>query len=78
MEDKRVTEAKALSTGLPTIVAKVITDIVEYAEERLRVNVGLVSENGSLKAKLRTPEAIDLSTVETSALLAEISKRTKE
>lgn len=52
-----------------------ITGLIAFAEERERVNVGLLAENSALKAKARQPEAVDLSATSSADLLAELTRR---
>lgn len=50
-EDTRLTAARALlqEVDRDTVEAAVLEDLIAYAEERLRVNVGLLAENANLR-----------------------------
>lgn len=53
-EDRRVTEAReqCASPGAAYVDIDVARRLLAYAEERLRVNVGLIAENTELKRKI--------------------------
>lgn len=77
-EDSRVTAVREYldsDRGLYTGSRKLLGPLLEYAEERLRVNVGLVRDNADLRAKQRQPETLDLSSVTTADLLRELERR---
>lgn len=78
-EDARVQEARAyLASPSGTHrdeEAELIGNLLRYADERLRVNVGLITENSALRAKARQPESLDLSQVPLRALLDELEAR---
>lgn len=86
MEDKRLEKAReyarqnagsgSLHEGPTAYAAAIMNQLVAYAEERLRVNVGLLNENASLRAKLRQPETeIELPDIPSQDLLAELLRR---
>lgn len=47
-------------------------------EEHHRINRGLVAENASLRAKMRQPEVIDLTEIDSRDLLAEVARRLED
>lgn len=55
-------------------VVAVLDDLLAYAEERLRVNVGLLQENTTLKTRSSSSE-FDLSEIPVKALFQEINNR---
>lgn len=76
-DDPRLVAAReALDHGPPSCVA-VLRGLVAYADERLRVNVGLVAENSELRRRARTssPDGIDLTGVSSQQLLTELGRR---
>lgn len=84
MTDTRVARAKDyLAAGpladLSTIeVQDMAEGLLAYAEERERINIGLIAENTDLKAKVRQQKsetAVDLSAVPADALLDELRER---
>ncbi len=74
--DSRVELAKTYVACGPLPGANAIIDgLLAYAEERLKVNVGLLSENTALKKAVQTGPVLDLSSVSRDDLLAEIKRR---
>lgn len=78
--DDRIEAARDLHRRLGecAIEAPEILDLIAYAEERLRVNEGLLRENQALKARASGPEVVDLSTISNTVLLATLAARLQE
>lgn len=75
-EDARLTAAREFHAGGPGSLRVVLGGLIAYAEERYRVNVGLVNENAALRKQVREPErGPSLEAVPTADLLAEVTRR---
>lgn len=77
-EDQRITDARDYATVNGGSVERIINDLIAYAEERARINTGLVSENASLRGKVNKPEVIDLTEIDTRDLFAEVAHRLED
>lgn len=77
--DQRIAAAREYVDGSDGVefegVDRLLIDLLEFAEERLRVNAGLVRQNEEFRNRLRAPETVDLSTVSREDLLAEVERR---
>ena len=80
MEDQRIAQAREWmaeeDSGIDPVF--VITDLLDYAGERLKVNVGLIAEITGLKQKIGAPQTLDLSNIPTADLLAELAHRLED
>lgn len=78
-EDNRLTAARDYANGrvIQTQPVQMINDLVAFAEERLRVNVGLLAENETLKKRLAetNPAKVDLTNVDDAEMLTELADR---
>ena len=79
MDDRRIEAARTVMEEPDNFsfshVVVVLDELLAYAEERLRINLGLLQENSGLKAKIGAPAEADLSAYSVKDLLREISSR---
>lgn len=82
MEDERIMTARLLAETLRDFddvdAAEKVEALIAYADERLKINVGLIAENSGLKQKISAPPTLDLSTTPTADLLAELARRLED
>lgn len=79
MDDRRIEAARTVMQEPDNFsfshVVMVLDELLSYAEERLRINLGLITENSGLKAKVGAPPEVDLSEVPVKTLLQEVADR---